>query len=55
MAAIAILGAVQLLVLAIIGEYVGRILRETRRRPRYVIAETEAAAGEESETDRKAH
>src|SRR5947207_3182935 len=55
MAAIAILGAVQLLVLAIIGEYVGRILRETRRRPRYVIAETEAAAGEESETDHKAH
>jgi polyisoprenyl-phosphate glycosyltransferase len=42
MAAIAILGAAQLLVLGIIGEYVGRILRETRRRPSYVIAETEA-------------
>jgi dolichol-phosphate mannosyltransferase len=41
MAAIAILGAAQLLVLGIIGEYVGRILRETRRRPSYVIAETE--------------
>jgi glycosyltransferase involved in cell wall biosynthesis len=42
MAAFAILGAVQLLVLGIIGEYVGRILRETRKRPHYVIAETEA-------------
>jgi dolichol-phosphate mannosyltransferase len=55
MAAIAILGAVQLLVLAIIGEYVGRILRETRRRPRYVIAETEAAEGDKSDADRSAH
>jgi glycosyltransferase involved in cell wall biosynthesis len=42
MAAIAILGAAQLLVLGIVGEYVGRILRETRRRPSYVVAETEA-------------
>ncbi len=48
MATVAILGAAQLLVLGIIGEYVGRILREARGRPTYVIAETETdlASGE---------
>ena len=38
--AIAIIGAAQLLVLGIIGEYVGQILRETRRRPAWVVRET---------------
>ncbi len=42
MAAIAILGAAQLLVLGVFGEYLGRILREARKRPNYIIAETEA-------------
>ncbi len=43
MAAIAILGAAQLLVLGIFGEYLGRILREARKRPNYMIAETEVS------------
>jgi polyisoprenyl-phosphate glycosyltransferase len=35
--AVSIIGALQLLVLGIMGEYVGQILRETRRRPTYIV------------------
>jgi polyisoprenyl-phosphate glycosyltransferase len=49
MATIALLGAAQLFVLGIIGEYVGRTLRETRGRPTYIIGETDADQKPESE------
>src|SRR4029079_18195506 len=45
MCAIALLGAGQMVVPGIIGEYVGRILRDTRGWPIYVVAETDADQG----------
>jgi polyisoprenyl-phosphate glycosyltransferase len=44
MSAIAILGAGQFLVLGIIGEYIGRLVREQRNWPAYLVAETESSA-----------
>jgi hypothetical protein len=41
MSAIALLGAGQFLVLGIIGEYLGRVLAETRKWPPYLVAETD--------------
>ncbi len=46
MAVLAILGAGQFLVLGIIGEYVGRVLRETRKWPIYIVAESEQSSAQ---------
>ena len=37
---VSLIGALQLLVLGVLGEYIGRILRETRKRTGYVISES---------------
>lgn len=44
MSAIAILGSGQFLVLGIIGEYVGRLVRQTRGWPLYVVTETKSTS-----------
>ena len=40
MATVLCLGGIQLICLGIMGEYLGRIYRETKHRPLYVIEET---------------
>lgn len=61
LAALLTLGTMQLLVLGLIGEYLGQVLKETRRRPPFLIVEAggdaaaAAAAPQSTEEDRKSH
>jgi glycosyltransferase involved in cell wall biosynthesis len=54
MSAIALLGAGQFLVLGIIGEYIGRLLGETRKWPIYLVAETEESLQAKGDPSRNA-
>lgn len=48
MTSILFLGGVQLLAIGIIGEYLGRVYNETKRRPPYVIAQAHNLAADDS-------
>ena len=45
------LGGLQMLSLGVIGEYIGKIYNETKRRPRYIIEKVLDAAGTDAETE----
>jgi len=49
MVSVSFLGGIQLISLGVLGEYVGRILTETKQRPLYVVRDT---VGIESEISR---
>ena len=48
MLVVVVLGAVQMFVLALMGEYIGRLYNEAKRRPLYIVQEV--AGGEPSAT-----
>jgi len=50
---VAILGGVQLLAIGVLGEYVGKIYLETKRRPRFLVDRTVGAAAIEAARERR--
>jgi dolichol-phosphate mannosyltransferase len=47
MLVVVVLGAVQMFVLALMGEYIGRLYNEAKRRPLYIVQEITGASGRE--------
>jgi dolichol-phosphate mannosyltransferase len=48
MLVVVVLGAIQMFVLALMGEYIGRLYNEAKRRPLYIVQEVAGRAGEPS-------
>ncbi|MET1112765.1 MAG: glycosyltransferase family 2 protein [Allosphingosinicella sp.] len=55
MLVVVVLGAVQMFVLGMIGEYLGRLYMESKRRPLYIVAEIAGHAGGEPTLGHVAH
>ena len=48
MLVVVVLGAVQMFVLALMGEYIGRLYNEAKRRPLYIVQEVAGGAGRQA-------
>jgi dolichol-phosphate mannosyltransferase len=46
MLVVVVLGAIQMFVLALMGEYIGRLYNEAKRRPLYIVQEVAGGKGE---------
>jgi hypothetical protein len=55
MLVVVVLGAVQMFVLGMIGEYLGRLYMESKHRPLYIVAEIAGHAGGQASLGHVAH